>query len=166
MRRHALPSNAIDRARQLRRSATDAQSRLWYVLRDKLPAAKFRGKVPFGRYVVDFASHSAKLILEVDGSQHAEARKYDAIRTGLLNADGYRVLRFWNNEVLTNLDGVLAVIAAAIPSPPVGEGGPKGRMRGARPCRAPAALAGTPHPLPSPRRGEGEQVKICDFGVN
>ena len=158
-----LKPETVARARALRRAATDAEQRLWYALRERFPATKFRWQVPFGPYHADFASHGAKLIIEVDGSQHAVKRARDAARTRFLNGEGYRVLRFWNNEVLKNLDGVLAVIASHIPSPLVGEGGPQGRMRGARRSRAPALRAGTPHPLPSPTRGEGESDKSVDL---
>ena len=120
-----------------------------------LPDAHFRHQVPLGPYYADFASHAARLIIEVDGSQHGEER--DAARTHFLEGEGYRVLRFWNNEVLGNLDGVLRTIAAALPSPLVGEGGPKGRMGGARRSRA---RASGPHPPPSPpHKGEGGNVK-------
>src|SRR4051794_11396830 len=104
MRRHSLPSDAVARSRQLRRSATDAEQRLWHALREHFPAARFRWQVPFGLYHADFASHRAKLIIEVDGSQHAVERERDAARTRFLNGEGYSVLRFWNNEVLGNLD--------------------------------------------------------------
>ena len=141
---HLEPAT-LARARTLRRGATDAESVLWYALRERLADAKFRRQVPLGLYFADFASHRTKLIIEVDGGHHADARKQDEVRTHFLNGEGYRVLRFWNNEVLENLDGVLAVIAAALPSPLVGEGGPKGRMRGARRSRAPASGR---HPSP------------------
>jgi very-short-patch-repair endonuclease len=129
---------------------------LWYALREKLPAAKFRRQVPFGLYFADFASHAAKLIVEVDGGRHTADR--DAIRTAFLNSEGYRVMRFWNNEVLQNLEGVLAAISSQLPSPLVGEGGPKDRMRGARRSRA-RASGSHPSPQPSPTRGEGGNDK-------
>ena len=161
MKRHSLKAGATDRARDLRRNATDAEARLWYALREQLPQAKFRRQVPLGPYFADFCSHRARLVVELDGSQHAEAVERDAARTRFLNEEGYRVLRFWNNEVLQNLDGVITAIASAIPPPLVGEGGPQGRMRGfARQGRAPARRAGTPHPLPAPTRGEGESVNL------
>ncbi|QLC25825.1 endonuclease domain-containing protein [Parasphingopyxis algicola] len=138
MTRDTLPANAIQRARALRRNATTAESIIWYALREKLPAAKFRRQVPLGRYIADFASHRAALIIEVDGGQHAERTEQDAIRTRFLEGEGYRVLRFWNKDVLSNTDGVLERIATALPSPLVGEGGPKGRMRGVRRSCAPA----------------------------
>jgi very-short-patch-repair endonuclease len=147
-----LAPETVARARQLRRDATDAESVLWYALREKMAVARFRRQAPFGPYYADFTSHSARLIVEVDGGQHSAGR--DAARTRFLQGEGYRVLRFWNNEVLENLDGVLTTIAAALPSPLVGEGGLKGRMRGARRSRA-RASGSHPHPNP-PHKGEGE----------
>ena len=138
MKRDSLPTNAIPRARSMRRNATTAESVLWYTLREALPQAKFRRQVPIGRYIADFASHRAKLIIEVDGGQHGERIEQDAKRTRFLEGEGFRVIRFWNNDVLTNCDGVLERIAAALPSPLVGEGAPKGRMRGNYRSRAPA----------------------------
>ncbi len=85
--------------------------------------AKFRRQVPLGTYFVDFASHSARMIVEVDGGQHAVDRDRDAVRTAFLNGEGYRVLRFWNHDVMQNIDGVLATIAAALPPhPPTPDG--------------------------------------------
>ena len=127
-----LPSGSVDRAKDLRRNATEAEKRLLRALRAAFPTAKFRHQVPYGPYYVDFLSFSAKLIVEVDGGQHADNAAYDAQRTRFLESEGYRVLRFWNNDVLENIDGVIATIAPRLPSPPVGEGGPKGRMRGSR----------------------------------
>lgn len=153
MKRHSLSPGTVSRARRLRRNSTDAESRLWFALRDKFPAARFRRQVAFGSYLADFASHGSRLIIEVDGGQHSAER--DARRTAFLNGEGYRVLRFWNNEVLQNLDGVLSVVAAVFPSPLVGEGGSKSRMRGAQQSCAPAS-GRHPSPQPSPTRGEGE----------
>ena len=153
MKRHTLRSGTVDRARKLRRNATDAESLLWFALRDNLPAARFRRQVALGSFFADFASHSAKLIVEIDGGQHNQDR--DAARTRFLEGEGYRVIRFWNNDVLQNLDGVLQMIAAALPSPLVGEGGAQRRMRGAERSSAPALRAGNPSPQPSPTRGEG-----------
>ena len=85
---------------------------------------RFRRQVPIGRFVADFACHDARLVVEIDGSQHDAASPGEIERTGFLEREGYRVLRFWNNEVLTNLEGVYDVIAAALqqPSPWMGEG--------------------------------------------
>ncbi|HEX8366233.1 MAG TPA: endonuclease domain-containing protein [Allosphingosinicella sp.] len=158
---HLAPA-ALARARALRRDMTPAEPRLWSALRATFRDAHFRHQVPLGPYYPDFASHRARLVIEVDGGQHSQAR--DAERTRFLEGEGYRVLRFWNNEVMENLDGVLQVIAAALPSPLVGEGGAKRRMGGARRSRAPAPRAGTPTPRP-PRKGEGAKGQP-PVGVN
>jgi very-short-patch-repair endonuclease len=139
VKRFSLPSNAVARSRQLRRSATDAEQQLWRALREKLPAAKFRWQVPFGPYHADFASHGAKLIVEVDGSQHAVEQERDAARTRFLNGEGYRVLRFWNNEVLGNPDGVLAVIEKSL--------SPCGRGQGEGPAASAAERTPSPESL-------------------
>ena len=105
----------IARARQLRRSMTDAERALWRVIRNKqLNEFRFRRQRPMGNYIVDFVCLDAKLILEVDGGQHAEQVGYDATRTVFLASLGYRVLRFWNNDVLQNMDGVVTVILDAL----------------------------------------------------
>jgi very-short-patch-repair endonuclease len=102
-------------ARQLRRSFTDAESKLWNQLRARqLRAVKFRRQQPLGPYIVDFCSLEPKLVIEVDGGQHAEEVKRDAVRTSALEEMGYRVIRFWNNDVLQNIDGVCERIAEAI----------------------------------------------------
>ncbi|MDZ7711869.1 MAG: endonuclease domain-containing protein [Rhodovibrio sp.] len=103
------------RAKGLRQQTTDAEARLWYVLRRKhMLGFKFRRQHPIGRYVADFACPEARLVIEVDGGQHAEQVARDAARTRELEAHGYTVLRFWNNEVLANFDGVQEVIRAAL----------------------------------------------------
>jgi acyl-CoA thioester hydrolase len=102
---------SITRARTLREKATDAERMLWQKLRDRsLVGAKFRRQVPFPPYTVDFCCFEAKLIVEVDGSQHAEQIAEDLVRTTRLEGDGFSVIRFWNNDVLTNTDGVLEAI--------------------------------------------------------
>lgn len=131
-----LKPETVARSRTLRREMTDAELTLWRGLGEALPEARFRTQVPLGPYYADFASHRCRLVIELDGGQHSEKLDYDAARTHFLNGEGYRVLRFWNNEVLGNLDGVLTAIAAQIPSPLVGEGGAKRRMGGARRSRA------------------------------
>src|SRR5436190_4896001 len=148
-----LKRSTLARARTLRREMTEAERVLWNGLRECFRPVYFRHQVPFGPYYADFASHGARLAIEVDGGQHCEALDYDAARTKFLEGEGYRVLRFWNNEVLENLDGVLTVIAAAAPeslSPLVGERLERG-VRG----KAPRAPRGAhPHPSP-PHKGEG-----------
>jgi len=102
-----------DRSRSLRRDATDAERELWQHLRNRqLAGAKFRRQVPIGRYIADFLCADARLIVEVDGGQHSDAT--DAARTDWLEAQGFRVIRFWNHEVLTNIEGVLTRIAEAL----------------------------------------------------
>lgn len=118
---------ARDRARALRLNQTDAEQRLWKLLRAKrLEGWKFRRQLPIGRYIVDFACPSARLIVEADGGQHnASAR--DAVRDRWLASEGWRVIRFWNNDILTNEEGVLSAVLASLPplhnpSPTRGEG--------------------------------------------
>lgn len=114
------PAGSVPRARALRRNATDAEKRLWRMLRTAFPDCHFRRQVPIRHYIVDFASHRHKLIIEADGGQHDEIM--DAPRTAILEAEGYCVLRFWNADILTNAEGVLRVISKALepahPHPP------------------------------------------------
>ncbi len=101
-------------ARRLRTVPTDAEIRLWSRLRRKqLEGFRFRRQHPMGRYVVDFFCPDARLIVEVDGGQHAESAS-DVVRTRWLEAQGYRVIRFWNNDVLANTEGVLLSILDAL----------------------------------------------------
>ena len=94
---------------------TDAEHRLWYYLRGRrLAGWKFRRQVPLGDYVADFLCEDARLIVEVDGGQHSELRAEDAERTRWLESQGYRVVRFWNNEVLGNTAGVLEALTPAL----------------------------------------------------
>jgi len=126
-------SGSVARARRLRRNSTDAERKLWRALRSKLPQLKWRRQMPVGPYFADFACFAEKLVVEVDGGQHARAAEQDFRRTEFLESQGYRVIRFWNRDIADNLDGVFRAIEAALdesPSPLVGEGGPKDRMRG------------------------------------
>jgi very-short-patch-repair endonuclease len=112
---------------------TAAERIIWYALRaHRLNGAGFRRQTPIGRYIVDFVSHAAMLIIEIDGGQHFEDahEARDAVRDAFLNAEGYRVLRFNNHEVMTNRHGVLTRIgealgeaAPSLPSPASGRGG-------------------------------------------
>lgn len=121
---------AADAARKLRREMTDAERKLWWKLRGRqMDGFKFRRQVPIGRYVADFACMEAKLIVEVDGGQHADDPSGDIERTRCLEGVGYRVLRFWNHDVLKDTDAVCLAIAEALrglpptqPSPSRGEG--------------------------------------------
>ncbi len=100
-------------ARQLRQNQTDAEKKLWRKLRHlKSSGFHFRRQAPIGNFIADFACHSANLIIECDGGQHAhdEAVLKDAERTAWLETQGYKVLRFWNNDILTNIDGVMQII--------------------------------------------------------
>jgi very-short-patch-repair endonuclease len=102
------------RARRLRRNSTDAEHKLWYRLRSRsILGFKFVRQEPIGPYVVDFICREARLIIEVDGGQHAESKR-DLVRDQLLADHRYRVLRFWNNDVMANIDGVLEAIAMAL----------------------------------------------------
>ncbi len=108
---------SISRARRLRANLTEAERRLWSRLRrNQLDGQHFRRQEPVGPYTVDFLCDAAGLIVEVDGSQHAAQRDRDAERTEYLEARGYRVIRFWNNEVLGNTEGVLEAIRAELRS--------------------------------------------------
>jgi very-short-patch-repair endonuclease len=116
----------------LRRDATEAEKKLWQHLRQPpFKAHHFRRQATIGTYFADFASHQAKIVIEVDGGQHADSVS-DEARTSYLNANGYRVLRFWNNDVLQNMSGVLLTIDTVLnadrpptpaPSPPQAGGG-------------------------------------------
>jgi very-short-patch-repair endonuclease len=90
---------------------TDAERVLWRELREKLPGHHWRKQVPLGSDFADFASHTVKLVIEVDGGQHSSDQVYDAERTRFLEAQGFRVIRFWNNDILSNVDGVLQRIS-------------------------------------------------------
>ena len=112
----------------MRAEPTNAERKLWWHLRYRLdvPGTHFRRQVRLGRYVVDFACHQARLVVEVDGGQHAVPSARDTARTRFIEAEGYRILRFWNNDVLTNIDGVLEVIHSTIGSTPTPVPSPQG----------------------------------------
>jgi very-short-patch-repair endonuclease len=128
---------ATSRARELRSRMTDAERKLWFALRDRRFANfKFRRQVPLGPFIADFVCFDARLVVEVDGGQHAESRS-DERRDQWFVANGFVVRRFWNNDVLENLEGVLTSILGIL-------------------------REGTPHPdrasrgRPSPAGGEGD----------
>jgi very-short-patch-repair endonuclease len=105
---------ATARARKMRRDGTDAEARLWNAVRaHRLGGWKWKRQVPFGPYFLDFLCGDAGLVVEVDGSQHAEQVAYDERRTAYLARRGLRVLRFWNADVMTNRDGVCSSILDA-----------------------------------------------------
>ena len=103
------------RVHELRKNTTDAEALLWRHLRNRqLSGSKFRRQHPIGPYCVDFACPEKKLIIEVDGGQHIEDAEADRIRSGHLSDKGYRVLRFWNHEVLSDVESVLDAIITAL----------------------------------------------------
>jgi 2-isopropylmalate synthase len=123
-----------DFARVLRRNATEAEQTMWRLLRDRrFGGVKFRRQVPVGPFIADFASIEHRLVVELDGGQHADSAS-DVRRDRFLKAEGWRVLRVWNNELMRNREGVLEAIydalctgphpaAARPPSPASGRGG-------------------------------------------
>jgi very-short-patch-repair endonuclease len=131
----------LSRAKALRTNMTEVERRLWYLLRaHRFKGLKFKRQAPIGRYIADFVSFERRLVVEVDGGQHADSEG-DLRRTRWLEDQGFRVLRFWNNEVLSNTGAVLDAIMAASTNPSPG-----------------TPLRGAP---PSPTRGEGK--KISEF---
>jgi very-short-patch-repair endonuclease len=113
-------ANLVQHARQLRKGMSDAERKLWQRLRGEQLGVKFRRQHPVLDYVLDFVALEIKLVVEVDGGQHAEQTNYDQQRTADLEAAGFKVLRFWNNEVLNEIEPVVEVILNAVrnPSPP------------------------------------------------
>jgi len=111
----------LNNAKTLRTNQTEAEQRLWYHLRaHRFMDFKFKRQKPMGRYIVDFVCVERRLIIELDGGQHAEQVVYDQHRDAWLRSQGYTVLRFWNNEVMQQLDGVLEQIRLTLtlsPSP-------------------------------------------------
>lgn len=99
------------RARRLRSDQTDAEWKFWYHVRThRLAGYKFRRQCPIGPYIADFVCLRAMLVVELDGGQHATRRRYDRARDDYLESKGYRVLRFWNSDMLTNADYVLETV--------------------------------------------------------
>jgi len=115
-------AKVLNNAKSLRTNQTEAEQRLWYHLRaHRFMDLKFKRQKPIGRYIVDFVCVEQQLIVELDGGQHAEQLEYDQRRDAWLRGQGYTVLRFWNNEVMQQLEGVLEKIRltlSAEPSPP------------------------------------------------
>ena len=105
----------MHRAGELRRELTPAERKLWAYLRgDKLNGINFRRQHAIGNYIVDFVSIKNKLVIELDGSHHLEQTEYDVERTRYLESQGYTVIRFWNNDVMNDINGVISVIKLAL----------------------------------------------------
>ena len=100
----------MKRAGELRKKSTPAERKLWSRIRDDRLGVNFRRQHAIGNYIPDFVCIEKKLIIELDGSQHLEQQEYDQERTKYLNSLGYKVIRFWNNEVTNNIDGVILAI--------------------------------------------------------
>ena len=143
------PSGTDNRARALRKAASPAEKKLLRALKENFPAAKFRHQTPVGPFYADFFSFSEQLIIEVDGESHGTTKEQDAARTRYIEAEGYRVIRFWNNEIDHNLEGVLNIIANAV-------------IDTAQEFSA--ADAAGPRPSP-PHTGEGA-ISQTSFGAN
>ncbi len=106
-----MSTNLTQTAKELRRNSTDAERLLWRRLKARqLDGLKFRRQEQIGRFIVDFVCYEKRIILEADGSQHAFEKEKDEERTQWLNSQGFMVLRFWNHEILTNIEGVLEVV--------------------------------------------------------
>lgn len=111
MRAYRIHPTTTSRARSLRSGMTDVERLLWRAIRGKqIQAHRFRRQHPIGPYIVDFACIEQKLVVELDGGQHQKQNPQDEQRTACLQSQGWQILRFWNNEVLNNLDGVLSTI--------------------------------------------------------
>jgi very-short-patch-repair endonuclease len=138
VRSAARQASALGAAKHSRSHPTDAEHRLWQLLRAKrLSGWKFRRQPPIGPYRPDFVCHSAKLIVEADGGQHGPG--FDGARDEWLSSEGFRILRFWNNDIFNNEEGVLTTILSALEA-----------------SDAASSRAGCPPlPNPSPTRGEG-----------
>jgi len=125
-----IPRDLLQFARKLRKEQTDSETKMWYLLRNRrLAGKKFRRQHPIPPYVVDFYCHEAALVVEIDGGQHATDRHHDDERTSFLERKGLRVIRFWNNEVLQEIEAVLQAVWNALqePSPPAPLPGGEGR---------------------------------------
>jgi very-short-patch-repair endonuclease len=130
---------------------TPQERLLWGQLRDRrLGGFKFRKQMWLAGYIADFACPDTRLVVEADGSQHADDAEYDARRERAFASLGWRTLRFWNNEINENLDGVLTVIANALPSPSQAASQP------AVPLPYRERVEAAPRANPSPCRGEGQ----------
>jgi len=108
------PSGTVSRAKQLRRDASPPERRLLRALREAFPTLKWRHQAPVGPFYADILCFSEALVIEVDGDTHADAMERDTARTAVIVAEGYRVVRFTNGDVMDNLDGVLSSVASML----------------------------------------------------
>jgi very-short-patch-repair endonuclease len=133
----------LKNAREMRKNATECERLLWSQLRaHRLQGFKFKRQQPIGPYIVDFVCFEARCIIEADGGHHSEQAEYDAQRDNWLRSQGFTVLRFWNNDILSNTDGVVERIFEV--------------------CRE---LARSPSPQPLPRRGGGAKRRALIDGL-
>ena len=108
---------STDKAKELRQNSTDAERKLWqHPRRYQMDGHKFRRQEPIGPFIVDFVCFEKKLIIEVDGGQHAEQVEYDNTTTEWLESQGFQLLRFWNNQVLEDIEAVKVAILSALES--------------------------------------------------
>lgn len=142
MNSEAHPRNLklVNRAKDLRKNQTDCEEKLWYYLRDRrFEKLKFRRQCPIKNYIVDFICVDKMLIIELDGGQHAGSKK-DIVRDRTLQSEGYTILRFWNNDVLENIIGVLEVVRDTVNNP--------------------HPTNNNPHPNPLPEREREKEVAL------
>ncbi|MBI5917970.1 MAG: endonuclease domain-containing protein [Nitrosomonadales bacterium] len=126
-----LPDDIRAYAREMRGRMTDAESLLWMLLRNRrMAGVKFRRQHPEGRYILDFYCDEKKLAVELDGGQHGEQLNYDQQRDAWLRARGIRVLRFWNNQMLTETEEVMEEVYRCCTSPPLPQAGEGLGVRG------------------------------------
>ena len=137
-------ASALGNAKHMRANPTEAERALWQVLRNKrLSGWKFKRQQPIGRYIADFVCFAERLIVEADGSQHLESA-YDCVRDDWLRSQDFRLLRFWNNDILKNPEGVLTSILVAL----------EGAEAGIEPTSSP------PLPDPPPQGGREKKDKL------
>ena len=147
-------------ARKLRRRSTDVERTLWQQIRNKQIAEfRFRRQRPIGKYIVDFVCLDAKLIVELDGGQHGEDVAYDTRRTAFLESLGFRVLRFWNNEVIENMEGVLARVLEQLQ---LAESNPSLALQAAPPAASGDRSTGEVHAPQNP----GSTLPVAGVGTD
>ena len=156
----------LQKAQALRQNQTDAEGLLWHYLRNKqLDGYKFRRQQPIGPYIVDFACLSRKVLIELDGGQHVEQKAYDKQRDEFLREQGYRLLRFWNNEVFENCFGVLESIYTALRHHPALEGGSKDASHSGRGFPLPQQPAPSGLAAATPPQGGSDRTGRTDWTV-